>query len=628
MDLLTRIEKNNISSILSGYEILGQAVAKLYLAFPNPNTWSYSNIVGVVSLVKINNTYSFKIVDANKKEILWEYDIDSNMKYTQSEDYLHVFPYKTIKCMAGFSFTDESEGQEFYNCVVNRNTSAKISPVSSRVSSPKMNTISPVTKSINIETKSKDKKDKKDKKHKKSKKGLFGFGSSKKSKSKKGKKGGIDKSLIGKPTNFRHEQYIGFDPEKGFVTQNASPEWQEIFKKAGITPEILEDKKNRKIVNDFIKRHESEVKRVPPPIVASPAKKEKRPPPPPPPKKRPAPPPPPSRRPNQARRPPPPPPPQRKKPQRAPPPPPPTQRKPIKSVPAPPPPQRPAVQASTIPAPPPPPPQRPTSQTSSIPAPPPPPQRPTAQTSSIPAPPPPPPQRPAVQTSSIPAPPPPPPLPAPSAGIPPPPPPPPLPGQTTAPSAGIPPPPPPPPLPGQTTVPSAGIPPPPPPPPLSGQASAPSTSIPPPPPPPARPAPSTGNAKSDLLASIRSAGGISSLKHVDESQKRDASGLITPGSSSGPKPAPSSSGGAMSGDLLASIRNAGGIASLRHVDKSEIRDASSAKPSAAATSSKDNTNDLAAALAQALSLRNDAFGSDDDSDSDSDESDDSSEWSD
>jgi hypothetical protein len=91
---------------------------------------------------------------------------------------------------------------------------------------------------------------------------------------------------------------------------------------------------------------------------------------------------------------------------------------------------------------------------------------------------------------------------------------------------------------------------------------------------------------------------------------------------------PSSSGASMSGDLLASIRNAGGISSLKHVDKSQIRDASNAKPSAGA-SSVDNTNDLAAALAQALTLRNDAFGSDDDSDSDSDESDDdSSEWSD
>ena len=43
---------------------MGQAIAKLYLAFPNPNSWSYSNIIGVVSLVKKYNNYSFKIVDA------------------------------------------------------------------------------------------------------------------------------------------------------------------------------------------------------------------------------------------------------------------------------------------------------------------------------------------------------------------------------------------------------------------------------------------------------------------------------------------------------------------------------------------------------------------------------------
>ncbi|OUM68959.1 hypothetical protein PIROE2DRAFT_3187 [Piromyces sp. E2] len=96
MDLLTVSEKNNVSSALSGYEIMAQAVAKLYLAFPNPNAWSYSNIVGVVSLVRKINSFAFKIVDPEKKEIIWEYDIDSNMTYEQNEDYLHVFPYKTI----------------------------------------------------------------------------------------------------------------------------------------------------------------------------------------------------------------------------------------------------------------------------------------------------------------------------------------------------------------------------------------------------------------------------------------------------------------------------------------------------------------------------------------------------
>jgi len=618
MDLLSVSEKNSITSVLSDYEILAQAVVKLYLAFPNPNAWSYSNIVGVVSLVRVLDNFAFKIVDPEKREVVWEYDIDSNMTYEQNEDYLHVFPYKTIKCMAGFSFNNETEGRDFYNCVIYRHMSTKASPVSSRIGSPKLSTITPsttVATTIKLDKKDdKKKKHKKEKKEKKSKKGLFGFGSSKsKSKSKKGKKGGIDKSQIGKPTNFRHEQYIGYDPEKGFVTQNASPEWQEIFKKAGITPEILADERSREIVNKFIKKHDSHISK-PPALPAIPAKKEKRPPPPPPPKKRPPPPPPPQKKSTQARKAPPPPPPAHRKIKKAPPPPPPT-RKPVKktSVPPPPPSSRPAAPAtSSIPAPP----ARPNPVTSSIPAPP---ARPNPVTSSIPAPP----ARPNPVTSSIPAPPPPPVRPNPvSSSIPAPPPPPPT--RPAAPATfSIPAPPPPPPTRPAATA-AGGIPPPPPPP-VSG-------GVPPPPPPP--PAPSTGNAKSDLLASIRNAGGVSSLKHVDESQKRDASGLITAGSSAGPRPlppAPSSSGPAvgMSGDLLASIRNAG-IGSLKHVDKSQIRDASAAKPAAAAsTSGGDNTNDLAAALAQALQLRNDAFGSDDDSDSDSDESDsDSSEWSD
>jgi len=605
MDLLSVSEKNNVESILRDYEIISQAVAKLYIAFPNPNEWSFSNHVGVVSLVKKYDNFSFNIVDPEKREIIWKYDIDEDMSYQKVEDYLHVFPYKTIKCTAGFSFTSETEAQIFYNCVVNRNI-GKVSPVSSRIGSPRLPTVSPVATTIKIDTKKDDKKKHKKEKKEKKKKGLFGFGSKSKSKSKKGKKGGIDKSQIGKPTNFRHEQYIGYDPEKGFVTQNASPEWQEIFKMAGITPEVLADDKSRKIVNKFIKQHKDTV------ITSSAItmKKEKRqPPPPPPPKKRAPPPPPPQKRTTQARKAPPPPPPPHRKTKKAPPPPPPS-RKPVKQTKlAPPPPSRPAASV------PPPPPLRPApAPAASVSIPPPPPTRPAPATSSIPAPPPPP-ARPAPATSSIPAPPPPPARPAPAtSSIPVPPPPPPASATSSIPA----PPPPPPPAPATSSIPA-------PPPPPARPAPA-TSSVPAPPPPPP-----TGNARNDLFASIRNAGGIASLKHVDESQKRDASGLITAGSSAGPRPLPpppSSSGPqvGMSNDLLASIRNAG-IGSLKHVDKSKIRDASSAKPAAAASS--ENTNDLAAALAHALSLRNDAFGSDDDSDSESEESDsDSSEWSD
>ncbi|KAK5633953.1 hypothetical protein RRF57_009667 [Xylaria bambusicola] len=147
----------------------------------------------------------------------------------------------------------------------------------------------------------------------------------------------------------------------------------------------------------------------------------------------------------------------------------------------------------------------------------------------VPAPPPrntPPP--PLPQASVPPPPPPPPPHPS-KTGVPPPPPPPPPPPS----NPGVPPPPPPP---------GPGIPPPPPPPPPSSVPGGP-----PPPPPlppnrdsgyssatPAGAGPGADSGRSAMLAGIQAAGGIASLKKVDRTQIRDRSGAAVPGADTGP----------------------------------------------------------------------------------------------
>ncbi|GLA18915.1 hypothetical protein AnigIFM62618_006573 [Aspergillus niger] len=149
-----------------------------------------------------------------------------------------------------------------------------------------------------------------------------------------------------------------------------------------------------------------------------------------------------------------------------------------------------------------------------------------------PAPPPPPPP----PTNSVPPPPPPPP-PA-STGPPAPPPPPPAPGSS------IPPPPPPPP-------PGAGAPPPPPPPPGAGA---------PPPPPPggaAPPLPKAEGGRNDLMAAIRASGGKGGggLRRVKDTEKRDRSAALVPGSAS-ESSAPTPSGGAAQGGLAGALQDA------------------------------------------------------------------------
>ncbi|KAJ3343633.1 hypothetical protein HDU93_007514 [Gonapodya sp. JEL0774] len=76
----------------------------------------------------------------------------------------------------------------------------------------------------------------------------------------------IDKSLIGAPTQFRHESHIGFNKERGFDAQNIPAEWREILTKAGINIEQM-DAKDRKFVKKFLKENTGPgaAKRPPPP---------------------------------------------------------------------------------------------------------------------------------------------------------------------------------------------------------------------------------------------------------------------------------------------------------------------------------------------------------------------------
>ncbi|EAU32581.1 conserved hypothetical protein [Aspergillus terreus NIH2624] len=175
--------------------------------------------------------------------------------------------------------------------------------------------------------------------------------------------------------------------------------------------------------------------------------------------------------------------------------------------------------------------------------------------------PPPPPPPPATSTKTGPPPPGPPPPPAPASSVPPPPPP---------PSSHIPPPPPPPSSTGPTAppppppAPGGGAPPPPPPPPGAGAPPPPpppGAGAPPPPPPPggaAPPLPKPAGGRDDLMAAIRASGGAGAggLRKVRDTEKRDRSAAMVPGGaneSSAPTP---SSGGGPQGGLAGALQDA------------------------------------------------------------------------
>jgi Wiskott-Aldrich syndrome protein len=49
------------------------------------------------------------------------------------------------------------------------------------------------------------------------------------------------KAEVSAPTDFLHISHIGWDPEKGFDIHNIPPEWQKLFKAAGVRKADIQD---------------------------------------------------------------------------------------------------------------------------------------------------------------------------------------------------------------------------------------------------------------------------------------------------------------------------------------------------------------------------------------------------
>ncbi|TPX40831.1 hypothetical protein SeMB42_g03087 [Synchytrium endobioticum] len=364
-------DNTTIKKAVPGLEILACTAARVYEA-RNGHEWSYSQKCGAVVLTRDSSSRqaAFKLVElGTKRGVIWQESIGSDLQYYQERPFFHSFVGQNY--MIGFSFADEYEASAFYDSVTQRNV-ARPSATGTTSSLP---TSSSLKDSIRESSRKEDKKDKKDK---------------------KGKKGKIDKSMIGAPTDFKHVSGVGYDKKTGFSAHNIPPEWKQIFAKAGITEDQLQDRATAKVVRKFMQQHGGvEATRRPPPPPPG-AAAVKRPPPPPPP--------------SRGSRPPPPPPPSRGTPSatndgygsapsysNTPPPPP---RPNISSIappptrgPAPPPPARLGPVGGSVPPTPPPPP----NFGSEAPPPPPPPPPPPNVGGSAPAPPPPP--RPAVGSS-------------------------------------------------------------------------------------------------------------------------------------------------------------------------------------------------------------------------------------
>lgn len=206
----------------SSNKILTATVVRLYQAHPDPDQWTYTNIFGAIALVQDKSkgySFFFRIVDLqNHKGILWEQELGPRFVYRNDSLFFHTFG--TDGYVAGLSFADENEAATFYKKVIDREKSSK-------------------------KVKSKPAKMEKSK----------SFFSSSKSKT----KGKIDKSLIGKPMDFKHLGHIGYDANSGFSAHHEDPEWQKLFKQLGVDgaaqQEAFRDSETMKTLVSFVQKN-------------------------------------------------------------------------------------------------------------------------------------------------------------------------------------------------------------------------------------------------------------------------------------------------------------------------------------------------------------------------------------
>ncbi|KAF5392318.1 hypothetical protein D9757_001400 [Collybiopsis confluens] len=323
-------------------KIFYATLARIYFAYPDPNSWSYGGLQGALVFCRdnVSGVRSFQMVDlSGSRGVIWEHELYDGFEYNADRAFFHSFAGD--ECMIGFVFVNEGEAKNFWKKVL-------------------------------------DKKDQKGKTAKAK--------SPKKPKSVKAG-GKIEKSMISGPTHgsFKHVAHMGYDSEKGFTSQGVDSSWTALLgdlESSGVDKETIAQ--NMDFIRDYVKTHPTQ----------APAKKEKKTKPPPPPARGAVPPPPPPRGSRVSQQPPSPPPVPPTPPARAPIAPP---APPARPPGPPPPPARPSTHVSTPPlpparssttAPPPPPPPPPAPPRSVGPPPPPPPPPPNG--AGIPPPPPPP----------------------------------------------------------------------------------------------------------------------------------------------------------------------------------------------------------------------------------------------
>jgi Wiskott-Aldrich syndrome protein len=92
--LSTAEDKNRVRRALPTTKIYAATVARLYVAYPNPNKWAYSNIWGAVAFLKDKNMHSYyiRIIDLiGHKGIIWEQELYDGFELVKNTPFFFSF---------------------------------------------------------------------------------------------------------------------------------------------------------------------------------------------------------------------------------------------------------------------------------------------------------------------------------------------------------------------------------------------------------------------------------------------------------------------------------------------------------------------------------------------------------
>ena len=123
MGLLNTADKEKIKRALpkSANKIIDVAIARLYIAYPDPQSWNYTGLTGAVALVDdtVGNTFFLKLVDIHgHRGVVWDQELYVNFEYNQDRTFFHTFEMED--CVAGLLFANLDEASHFLKRVQKR----------------------------------------------------------------------------------------------------------------------------------------------------------------------------------------------------------------------------------------------------------------------------------------------------------------------------------------------------------------------------------------------------------------------------------------------------------------------------------------------------------------------------